>query len=116
MHFGRTIFVVLVALSVATLPAALGFAAGSKTMEVVVSETMPDCDHHHHKLPSDKTQKTTGDGACMAACAIACLGFTATEFSDITFSSPLSTAPKFIRTSDNVSSQIGNLPFRPPRA
>jgi hypothetical protein len=116
MNFGRTILVAVLALSVAMLPAAIGFAAGSKTMEVAASETMPDCDHHHHKMPSDKTQKTTDDGACMAACAVACFGFTATEFSEIAFSSPLSTAPKFIRTSDNVSSQFGNLPFRPPRS
>jgi len=112
----RTIFVVLVALSVATLPAAVGFAACSKSMEVSASETMPDCDHHGHNMPSDKTQKTTDDGACMGACAVACFGFTATAFSDIVFSSPISTAPRLIRTSDSVPSQMGNLPFRPPRA
>jgi hypothetical protein len=116
LRIGRSIFVVLVALSVATLPAAVGFAAGGKTMEMSASETMPDCDHHHHNVPGGKTQKTADDGACMAACAVACFGFTAIGFSSIAFLSPISTAPKFIRTSDNVSSRMGNLPFRPPRS
>ena len=114
LRIGRTIFVVLVALSVATLPAAIGFAAGSKTMEVSVSETMPDCDHHN--MPSGKTQKTMDDGACMAACAVACFGFTATGFSGVAFPTPISTALKLVRTSDDVSSRMGNLPFRPPRS
>jgi uncharacterized protein involved in copper resistance len=116
IRIGRTVFALLVALSVATLPAAVGFAAGSKTMEVSASETMPDCDHHRHNMPSDKTQKTTDDGACMGACAAACFGFMPTAFSDIAFSSPISTAPWLNRTSDSVPSQLGNLPFRPPRA
>lgn len=117
IRIGRTIFVLLVALSVATLPAAVGFAAGSKTMEVSVSDTTPDCDHrHHHNAPSDQTQKTTHDDACLTACAVACFGFSATEFPGIAFPSPISTALKLVRTSDRVSSQIGNLPFRPPRS
>jgi len=115
MHLGRIIFVAVLALSVATLPAAVGFAAGSKAMEVVATETMTDCDHHHN-VPSNKTQKSMDDCASMAACAVACFGFTAIGFSSITFLPPISTAPKFIRTSENVSSRMGNLPFRPPRA
>jgi phage tail protein X len=116
IRIGRTVFALLVALSVATLPAAGGFAAGSKTLEASVSETMPDCGHHRHNTPSDKTQKTTEDNACMGACAVACFGFMPTAFSDIAFSSPISIAPRLIRTSDSVPSQLANLPFRPPRA
>jgi hypothetical protein len=116
ISIGRTIFVALIALSVAMLPAAVGFAAGGKTMGMSASGTMPDWDHHHHNMPSEKTQKTEDDGACMAACATACFGFATTEFSDITISSPLSSALKRVRASDNVSSHLGNLPFRPPRA
>jgi hypothetical protein len=112
----RAIFVLLIALSVATLPAAVGFAAASKTVEISASEPMPDCDHHRRNGPSDKTQKTVDDGACMASCAGACFGFTATEFSDIAFSSPLHLTPRFIRTSENISPPTDNLPFRPPRA
>ena len=73
MRIGRTIFTALVALSVATLPAAIGFAAGTTTaMEISASPTMPDCDHHHHNAPGGKTQKSVDDGACMAACALNC--------------------------------------------
>jgi hypothetical protein len=117
IRIGRTVFVLLVALSVATLPAAVGFAASVKTTEMSVSDTTPDCGHrHHHNAPSDQTQKTTHDDACMAACAVACFGFSATEFPGFAFPSPISTALKLVRTSDHVSSQIANLPFRPPRA
>jgi uncharacterized protein involved in copper resistance len=117
IRIGRTIFALLVALSVATLPAAVGFAAGSKTTEMSVSGTTPDCDHrHHHNPPSDQTHKAAHDDASMAACAVACSGFSTTAFQGIAFPSPSSTALKLVRTSDRVSSQIGNLPFRPPRS
>ena len=115
MRFNRIILVAVLALSVATLPSAIGFAAGGKSMELSASTTMPDCDHHHHNVPSDQTQKTTDDGACMAACAVACFGFTATELASFTLPLPLSSALKLVRTSDKVSSRMGNLPFRPPR-
>jgi hypothetical protein len=116
MRIGRTIFTALVALSVATLPSAIGFAAGSKTMEVAVSETMPDCDHHHHNAPGGKTQKSVDDGACMAACALNCFNVMAAAFSAIAFSPPASAALKPARTSSNISSQMGSPPFRPPRS
>ena len=86
LRIGRTIFAVLIGLSVATLPAATGFAANAATAtDMSASKAMPDCDHHHN-APSDKTQKTAGDCACMAACALTCFSFTAPGFSGITFS------------------------------
>jgi hypothetical protein len=115
MRIGRIIFVVLVGLSVATLPAALGFAAGAPTMEMAASATMPDCDHQHH-VPGDPTQKTVHDCACMAACALKCFNFTALTFSGIIFSSPASAALMPVRASNAVSSRMGSPPFRPPRA
>jgi len=115
-RIGRTIFAVLIGLSVATLPAATGFAASAATAtEMLASKAMPDCDHHHN-APSDKTQKTAGDCACMAACALTCFSFTAPGFSGITFSSPASAALKPVRTSTNVSSRMGSPPYRPPRS
>jgi hypothetical protein len=114
IRIGRTIIAVLLGLSVATLPAAGGFAASSKTMETSVSETMPDCNHHHN-LPSDKTQKTADDGACMAACALSCFNFTAPGFAGIAFSQPASAALMPVRASIHVSSRMGSPPFRPPR-
>ena len=93
MRIGRTIFTALVALSVATLPAAIGFAAGTTTaMEISASPAMPDCDHHHHNAPGGKTQKSVDDGACMAACALNCFNVMAAAFSAIAFSPPASAA------------------------
>ncbi len=61
MRIGRTIVAVLVALSVATLPAATGFAAGvPSAAEMSTSQTMPDCEHHRHNAPDHKTQKDHG--------------------------------------------------------
>ena len=115
IRIGRIIIAVVVGVAVATLPAAIGFATNVPTAtEMSASETMPDCDHHHN-LPSDKTQKTANDCACMAACALKCFNFTATVFSGIAFSSPASAALKPVRTRIHVASQMGNLPFRPPR-
>jgi hypothetical protein len=116
MRIGRTIFTALVALSVATLPAAIGFAAGATTaMEISASPAMPDCDHHHN-APGGKTQKSVDDGACMAACALNYFNVMAAAFSAIAFSPPASAALKPARTSCNISSQMGSLPFRPPRS
>jgi len=116
LRIGRTIFAVLIGLSVATLPAATGFAANAATAtDVSASKAMPDCDHHHN-APSDKTQKTACDCACMAACALTCFSFTAPGSSGITFSSPASTALKPVRTDTNVSSRMGSPPYRPPRS
>ncbi len=115
LRIGRTIFALLVALSVATLPAAAGFAAGGKSMDVVTASGMtPDCDHH--QAPSDKTHKTMDDGACMAACAVGCFNVTATGLSDFSFSSPVSTALKPVLADPHVASRMGSPPFRPPRS
>jgi uncharacterized protein involved in copper resistance len=118
MRIGRTIFAVLLALSVATLPAASGFAAASPTAHAAMAavEAMPDCDHHHHDAPGDKTKKTTDDRGCMAACALNCFNFTETVFSGIAFSPPASAALKPVRASTNISSLMGSPPFRPPRS
>lgn len=105
----------LVGLSVATLPASLGFA-GAAPMAVSASQAMPDCEHHH-TAPSDKTHKIADDdSACMAACALHCFNFTATGFSGVVFSTTASATLKLVRTPSRVASQLGSPPFRPPRA
>jgi len=119
LRIGRAIFAVLIGLSVAMLPAATAFAAHVVTAtEMLAAEEMPDCDHHqhHHSAPSDKTQKTAGDCACMAACALTCFGFTAPGFSAVIFLSPAGAALKPVRKDTNVSSRMGSPPFRPPRS
>jgi hypothetical protein len=74
---------------------------------------MPDCDHHNHATLPNKPQKAADD--CMAACALHCFNFTATNFSGIAFSLPASAALKPVRMNGAVSSLMGNPPFRPPR-
>ena len=117
MRIGRTIFTALVALSVATLPAAIGFAAGATTaMEISASPAMPDCDHHHHNAPGGKTQKSMDDCASMAGCALKCFNFTGTILAGIAYSSSASAALKPVHASNIFASLMGSPPFRPPRA
>lgn len=114
-RIAQTILAMMIALSVATLPAAAGFAAVSaSTADMSVSSAMPDCDHHNHATPANKPQKTADD--CMAACALHCFNFTATDFSGIAFSLPASAALRPARVDGAVSSLMGNPPFRPPRS
>ena len=113
---GRTIFALLIGLSVAVLPATAGFAAGAGTAtELSAAKAMPDCDHHHGAADT-QTPKTINGGACMADCALTCFSFTATASSGIAVWSPVSDAPKPLQVSDAVSSHLGTPPFRPPRS
>jgi hypothetical protein len=115
-RIGRAIFAVLIGLSVATLPATLGFAASATTgTEISAAKAMPDCDHHH-SAPASQPHQGTNDGACMTGCALSCFGFTATVYSGISFSSPASDPLKPARVSDAISSRMGKPPFRPPRS
>ena len=117
MRIGRTIVAVLVALAVATLPTATGFASGATTaMEISASPAMPDCDHHHHNAPGGKTQKSMDDCASMAGCALKCFNFTGTILAGIAYSSSASAALKPVHASNIFASQMGSPPFRPPRA
>lgn len=116
-RIARSIFVALLAVAIATLPAAVGFAAsvGAAT-EMSATQAMPDCDHHRHSAPADQTQKSADHAACMAACAAICFGFTATDVTGIAYAAPVSAALKPLRTSTALSSLMGSPPFRPPRA
>jgi hypothetical protein len=115
-RIGRAIFAVLIGLSVATLPATLGFAAGATTgTEISATKAMPDCDHHH-SAPASQPHQGINDGACMTGCALSCFGFTATVYSGISFLSPASDTLKPVRGSDTISSRMASPPFRPPRS
>jgi hypothetical protein len=117
MRINRTIVAVLVALAVATLPTATGFASGATTaMEISASPAMPDCDHHHHNAPGGKTQKSMDDCASLAGCALKCFNFTGTILAGIAYSSSASAALKPVHASNIFASQMGSPPFRPPRA
>jgi hypothetical protein len=107
----RTIFAVLIGVSVAMLPAATGAAFKLNPTDMtaisdMVSEPMGDCCPH----PCDKA---VDDCLSMAACA--CFGFATTSFSQLVYPFVLaSMMPAF--AGGVFHSQTGHPPFRPPRA
>jgi len=114
-RIGRAILAVVIALSVAILPATAGFAAGGNTAEVSASARAPDCDHHHD-IPNNTTQKSTDGCDSMAGCALKCFNITVVSFSSLTISSSPSVALDPVRMESKVTARMGNPPFRPPRA
>ena len=115
-RIARSIFVALLAVAIAMLPAMVGFAASvAAATEMSATQAMPDRDHHHN-APCGKPQKSADDGACLAVCAIHCFNFTGLDVSSIAFSSLVVAALKPARTSGDISSLMGSPPFRPPRA
>ena len=116
-RIARSILVALLAVAIATLPAAVGFAASvAAATDMSVTQAMPDCDHHRHGAPADKSQKPAHDAACLAACAAICSGITATDVSGIAYAAPVSATLKLVRADTAVPSLMGSPPFRPPRA
>jgi hypothetical protein len=105
MSTGRTILALLVALSVALLPAAAG--AGVSDMSAMAD--MHDCCPNAN--PCDKAMDDCGT---MATCALKCFSFAGTSSSIITFPS-ISAAMTAAFVSNPFSSQMGSPPFRPPR-
>jgi hypothetical protein len=113
-RIGRAIIVVLIGLSVATLPMAAGFAAHVPTTaatEVLAS----DCDHLHN-APVGKTQKSGSDCISMASCVLHCFSFTGVAAADVAFVPIIGATLQPLRAGNHLSSQLGSLPFRPPRA
>ncbi len=118
MRIARTILVTLVALAVATLPAAAGLAVVLPTSNQaadVSSEAMPDC-AHHHAVPADQRQKPASDGASMAGCAVHCFSFAGFAAATVAVLPAASAALEPVRVSDGAPSHMGLPPFRPPRA
>lgn len=115
-RIGRAIFAVLIGLSVATLPATAGFAAGmTKATEMSVVNASPDCEHHH-KAPNGGTQKTPDNSACMAGCALNCFNFVAPTIAGVSFSVSIGATLKPVRMTSGTPSNMGSPPFRPPRS
>jgi len=113
MKLGRTILILLIALSVAVLPTTGGAAAAGKSADMSnMPSTMDDMDCcPHKKLPSEKAI----DGCCssMATCPMNCFGVAGTP-SWIAFPSLLGSVPLSL-VSNPLHSQTGSPPFRPPR-
>jgi hypothetical protein len=120
MRIGRTILALLIALSVAMLPAAASAGAGSKSpgsVEMSSDMSAPDmsamaddcCPHKAN--PCDEA----GDCGTMATCVLKCFSFADASPSTIVFPSSLTTpaAPVVV---DPLPSHTGSPPFRPPRA
>ena len=119
MSIGRSILALLIALSVAMLPAAGGAGVSSNTPErsdmsmtedVSMSEDMHDCCPHEAN-PCDKAMERCGT---MATCALKCFSFAGASSSIVAF--PATFAKMIAPLEHNpFSSQTGTPPFRPPR-
>ena len=112
MRIAKMILVILVGVSVAVLPAAVGFAGAPQAATASVS--MPDCDHHMH-TPDGKTQKSDSDCMSIAGCVFHCFSVTGAASAAVAFVPAVGLALQPLRASDRLSVQMGSLPFRPPR-
>jgi hypothetical protein len=109
MGTGRTILAVLIALSVAMLPAA-GSAKSPEPADMSMMEDMTDCCPHK----ANPCEKAMDDCAAMATCVLKCFSFTGTSSSKIVFPSTFAKMAAFF-ANNPFSSQTGSPPFRPPR-
>ena len=113
MGIGRTILALLVALSVAMLPAAGGAGVSVKSPEpadMSMMEDMTDCCPHK----ANPCEKAMDDCAAMATCVLKCFSFAGTLSSIIVFPSAGAKMAAFF-ANNPFSSQTGSPPFRPPR-
>ena len=113
MSIGRTIVALLIALSVAMLPAAGSAAMSAKSPEaagIYVTDDMSDCCPHK----ANPCEKAMDDCAAMATCALKCLSFLGTS-AVIVFPSAFAKMTASF-AANPCSSQAGSPPFRPPRA
>jgi hypothetical protein len=112
MGIGRTILAILIALSVAILPAAAAAAVSSQSPAPAGMSMTDDMDCCPHK--ANPCEKAMEDCAAMATCVLKCFSFTGTSSSTIVFPS---TSAKMTATfaGNPFSSQAGSPPFRPPR-
>jgi hypothetical protein len=113
MSISHTIVVLLIALSVAMLPAAASAGMMVKSSEaagISMTEDMPDCCPHK----ANPCEKAMDDCAAMATCALKCFSFVGTS-SIIVFPSAFAKMTASF-AANPFSSQAGSPPFRPPRA
>ena len=111
MSIGRTILALLIALSVAMMPAAGTTGVSSKSpapTDVSMMDEMHDC------CPHKANPCAMDDCGSMATCALKCFSFSGASSSTIIF--PLTFAKLATPfDGDPFSSQTGTPPFRPPR-
>jgi hypothetical protein len=120
MKVGRTILALLIALSVAALPAAGGSAVAAKSTKMSDTAAMDGSDAAamddmdccpHEPNPCDKAMDKS---ACMGTCALKCFTFGGSAVSIIIFPSHQARLSPALDTNP-FNSQTGSPPFRPPR-
>lgn len=119
----RPILAVLIAISIAVLPASAGLMAAAKGSEPAMSATAPmsmpvDCPHHGigQSTGSDhsKGSKTADGCASMIGCAVSCFNYAGTQVPALTLAAA-SFRIQPVPAADLVVSNRGSPPFRPPR-
>jgi hypothetical protein len=109
MGICRTVLALLIAISVATLPVAGSAALNTPSADMSMSEPMVDCDQ-----PAMPCHKAMDDCQSMAACALKCFNFSATNFSVLSF--PFVLTDRMPVFADGpFHPQTSSPPFRPPR-
>ena len=114
MTFIRTIFVAVVALSVAALPIGSGMARAA--MSVAMSQDMSQAAGEGECCPHDKPcEKKTNDCGSMAGCALKCFsysGFVTASLAVVIMSSALERTALIV---PGLPSPSDNPPLPPPR-
>ena len=114
MAFPRTILALVIALSVAVLPAASGATVNSKSYhatEITAAESMDDCCPH----AANRCDKAAHECGSMAMCALHCFSFTGGQSSPLVYPRRIGhVVPAF--ESVGFYTHTGSRPFRPPRA
>jgi len=113
MRLAQIIVLSVVALALAALPAGRAHTAGVKATDVVASALTLDCGGHYPQ-PPDHTSKAPSDCAAMAGCASQCFNSSTTLVFAAIFP-PAATTRALTLADAGAVSQIGSLPFRPPR-
>ena len=113
MAVGRTILAILIAVSVALLPAAAGAAfkmQAAQAMEISATQQMDDgCPGH-----ASPGNKAADDCTSMAACAINCFNFVGHD-AVVLAAPPAATTIGPMLPDQIAASQPASPPFRPPR-
>jgi hypothetical protein len=113
MGLARTILAVVIALSVAVLPAAAGCITVAKSAPQTMQSAMPDDCDHHGSSPVHGS-KAMDDCASMGLCPAKCFNYAGTALPHVIVALTGS-ALQPVAAGDLVVSQIGSPPFRPPR-
>jgi len=113
MGLARTILAIVIALSVAALPAAAGCISVAKSAPQTLQSAMSDDCDHHGSSPAHGS-KAMDDCGSMGLCAAKCFNYAGTVLPHV-MAVPTGSALQPVANGDIVVLQIGSPPFRPPR-